>query len=128
MQTHRRARFGHTHLGWDWCGRRQCKRERRKSCGIGRVGFVRRTVVDAVMRDSRECRTRVVRVAEVTRREGLSVQTRAIAVGGEGRIWAFRERRDQEEPRPNQPGQPSEDASDRMHPVSQYSDSHGRRD
>lgn len=127
MQTHSRPRHGHTGLSRTWCGRCQRQRERRKPCGIGRVGVVHRTVVDAVMRDSRECRTRVARIAEVTRRDGMSAHAGVIAVVGEGRTWASRERR-QEEPRPNQPGQTREDASGRMHPNSQYSDSHGRRD
>ena len=101
--------------------------ERRKTGGIGRVGLIHRAVVDAVMRGSPEYRRRVARIAEVARGDGMSARAGAIAVGGEGRTGGSGERR-QEEPRPNQPGQPNEDASDRKHPDSQYSDSDGRRD
>ena len=127
VQSDSRARHGHARLSREWCGRIQCQRERRKPGGIRRVGLIHRPVVDAVMRGSPECRARVARIAEVTRRDGMSAQAGAGADGGEGRTGASHERR-QEEARPNQPGQPNQDASDRMHPDSQYSDSHGRRD
>ena len=75
------------------------------------------------MRDRCERR---VGVAEVARRDDVMALTTAIDVDRDRRSGAHRDRRPEEQVHPNQPERTTKDASDRMHPGSQYSDSHWR--
>ena len=69
---------------------------------------------------------RCVRVARMARRDDVMALTTVIDAVCDRRSGARRDGRPEQQAHPNQPERTTKDASDRMHPGSQYSDSDWR--